>query len=138
MKQWLDGVSDDVPKVELGSLVVTPEGVDKPVVVDVAGEHDLLLAGLAGDGAGAGAVATSSRVGVPLLVVAEPGEHPGAEHSGEAGRPTGLGQCVGPVPRHGGQGSTAGLSTPGLDRPAGRACAAYLLRHDLQRHCGRL
>ena len=33
------------------------ERVDEPVVVDVAGGDDLLLAGLAGDGAGAGVVA---------------------------------------------------------------------------------
>jgi hypothetical protein len=56
-----------------------------PVVVDVAREDDLLLAGLAGDRAGPGVVAARSAVGVAVLVIAELAEHPGAEHGAEAG-----------------------------------------------------
>jgi hypothetical protein len=42
------------------------EGVDVPAVVDVADENGFLLAGLAGDRAGASVVAAGFDVGVTL------------------------------------------------------------------------
>ena len=47
--------------------------------MDVAGQDDLLLAGRAGDRAGAGVVLAGLGIGVAIVVVAELGEHPGAE-----------------------------------------------------------
>jgi hypothetical protein len=61
------------------------ERVDEPVVVHVAGQYGLLLAGLAGDRAGPGVVFAGSGVGVAGGVVAELGQHPGAEHDAQAG-----------------------------------------------------
>jgi hypothetical protein len=62
------------------------DGVDEPVIADVAGEDKLLLlARRAGDRASAGVVLAGFGVGVTVLVVTELGEHPGAEHGGEAG-----------------------------------------------------
>ena len=55
------------------------EGVAEPVVVHVAGQDGLLLAGLAGDRAGGGVVLAGLRGGVAVRVVAELAEHPGAE-----------------------------------------------------------
>src|SRR6266487_2986559 len=46
------------------------EGVDEPVVVHVAGQHGLLLAGGPGDRAGAGVVLAGLRAGIPGGVVA--------------------------------------------------------------------
>jgi hypothetical protein len=53
------------------------ECVDEPVVVYVASQHNLLLAGLAGDRAGAGVVLARPGVGVAVLVITELGEYPG-------------------------------------------------------------
>lgn len=61
------------------------EGVDESIIVDVAGQHELAFAGLAGDGAGPGVVLAGSGLGVTSLVITELGEHPGAEHDTEAG-----------------------------------------------------
>src|SRR6266702_6831410 len=46
------------------------ESAGEPVVVHVPGQHGFLLAGLAGDGAGAGVVLAGLRGGVPAGVVA--------------------------------------------------------------------
>jgi hypothetical protein len=59
--------------------------VDEPVVVYVARQHGLLLAGLAGDRGRAGVGFTGSGVDVAGGVVAELGKHPGAEHDAKAG-----------------------------------------------------
>src|SRR5216683_7223780 len=53
--------------------------VDEPVVVDEPGGDDLLLPGGSGDRAGGGVVPPALAVGVPVRVVAELAEHPGAE-----------------------------------------------------------
>lgn len=55
------------------------QGVDEPVVVHKPGGDDLLLARRAGDRAGGGVVLAGFRAGVPVRVVAELAEHPGAE-----------------------------------------------------------
>lgn len=61
------------------------EGVDESVVVDEPGVHGFQLAGLAGDGRGAGVVLAGLGVGVAAGGVAELCEHPGAEDRTEAG-----------------------------------------------------
>src|SRR5688572_13004842 len=47
------------------------QGVEEPVVVDVAGQHGLLLAGLAGDRAGASVVLAVLGGGVAVWIIAE-------------------------------------------------------------------
>src|SRR5215218_8116091 len=64
------------------------ECVDEPVVVDEPGGDDLLLARGSGDRAGPGVVLAGLGAGVPVVVVAELCEHPGAEDRSQ----TGLGQ----------------------------------------------
>src|ERR1700724_3583709 len=61
------------------------EGIDEPVVVDVPGQGDLLLAGGAGDGAGGGVVLPGLGGGVAARVITELCEHPGAEDRPQAG-----------------------------------------------------
>src|SRR5882672_7642427 len=61
------------------------QGVDEPVVVDEPGGDYLLLARRAGDGAGSAVVLPGFRVGVPVRVIAELAEHPGAENNAQAG-----------------------------------------------------
>src|SRR6202167_113188 len=61
------------------------ERVDEPAVVDEPGRDNLLLARGAGDRAGRGVVLAGLRVGVPVRVVAELAEYPGAEDGTDAG-----------------------------------------------------
>src|SRR4030081_3562316 len=61
------------------------ERVDEPVVVDEPGGDDLLLPRRAGDRGGGGVVLAGLAVGVPVRVVAEFAEHPGAEDGSHAG-----------------------------------------------------
>ena len=61
------------------------EGVAEPVVVHVPGHHGFLLPGLAGDRAGGRVVLAGLRRGVAMRVVAELGQHPGAEDRSQAG-----------------------------------------------------
>src|SRR5712692_8534305 len=61
------------------------EGVAEPVVVDVPGHDGLLLPGLAGDRAGGRVVLAGLRRRVTTRVVAELGQHPGAENRSQAG-----------------------------------------------------
>src|ERR1039457_185200 len=68
-----------------GSEGLAHEGVDEPVVVHVPGQHGLLLAGGAGDGAGAGIVLAGFGGGVAARVVAGFCEHPGAEDRSQPG-----------------------------------------------------
>jgi NaMN:DMB phosphoribosyltransferase len=53
----------------------SPSASPEPVVADVSGQHDLLLAGLTGDRAGAGVVLAGFGVGVAVLVVTELSKH---------------------------------------------------------------
>src|ERR1700720_1653448 len=60
------------------------QGIDEPVVVDVAGQNGLLLARGAGDRAGAGIVLAVLRGGVAVLVIAELAKHPGRQDRSQA------------------------------------------------------
>jgi len=64
------------------------KGVDQPVVVDAAGQQQLLPAGLASDRAGGGVVLAGSGIGVAAGVIAELGKHPGGEDLAKAGLAT--------------------------------------------------
>src|SRR6266550_8192162 len=68
-----------------GGEGLADEGVDEPVVVHVPGHHGLLLAGGAGDGAGAGVVLAGLSGDIAAGVVAGFCEHPGAEDWSQAG-----------------------------------------------------
>src|SRR5215472_6011412 len=68
-----------------GGEGLRPQRVVEPVVVDQPGRDDLLLAPGTGDGAGGGVVPAGLAVGVPVRVVAEVSEHPGAEYGAHAG-----------------------------------------------------
>jgi hypothetical protein len=61
------------------------ERVDQPVVVDEPGSHDFLLARRAGNRGRGGVVPAPLAAGIPVRVVAEFAEHPGAEDGTEAG-----------------------------------------------------
>src|SRR5712692_1868796 len=61
------------------------ERVGEPVVEDEPGGEDLLLARRAGDRGGAGVVLAGLAAGIPVRVVAEFAEHPGAEDGSQAG-----------------------------------------------------
>src|SRR6266567_5210473 len=65
--------------------------VGEPVVADEPGGDDFSLPGGAGDGAGGGVVLAGLAAGVPVRVVAEFTEDPGAEDGSQAG----LGQEIG-------------------------------------------
>lgn len=59
--------------------------VGEALVAGEPGQYDASGAGGFGDGAGAGVVAAGFGVDEAVLVVAELGEHPSAEHDTEAG-----------------------------------------------------
>ena len=68
-----------------GGECLRAERVDQPFIVDEPGGDGFLLAGRAGQRAGAGVVAAGLAVGVAVRVVAELAEHPGAEDGAHAG-----------------------------------------------------
>src|SRR5215510_11570228 len=61
------------------------ERVDEPAVADEPGGNDLLLARRAGDRAGTAVILAGLAAGVPVRVIAELAEHPGAEDRAQAG-----------------------------------------------------
>ena len=61
------------------------QGVGEASVAGVASQDDAAGAGGLGDRAGAGVVAAGLGVGEAVVVVAELGEHPGAEDHSKAG-----------------------------------------------------
>ena len=65
--------------------VLLAQPVAEPLVYLGAGEHDMPLVGCFGHRGGAGEVPARLGVGVAVGVVAEFGEHPGADHDAERG-----------------------------------------------------
>jgi Phage integrase, N-terminal SAM-like domain len=61
------------------------QGIGEPVVADEPGQHDLLLAGLAGDRAAGGVVLARLGAGIAVRVVAELAQFPCAEDLADAG-----------------------------------------------------
>src|SRR5487761_1738852 len=68
-----------------GAQSLGHQRVGEPVVADEPGGDDLLLPRRAGDGGGSGVVLAGLAAGVPVRVVAELAEAPGAENQPDSG-----------------------------------------------------
>jgi hypothetical protein len=102
--------------------------VGQAPVAGVAGQDDLLCSGRSGDRGLAGVVLAGFRVGVAVGVVAELGEHPGAEdhtEAGLAGTAHGIGNALRDAER------LADAIATGLD--GGRLLNASLADHQRRR-----